>query len=176
MWSWSTTASDLEQPVTSRTSDGMPPAPDLELKALAELYARHAPDLTRGHHTAVLFAAAASHRALARQRMPGEPIVRTSPDGAVPDQPDTPRGPVAEIITDDMPFVVESLLAGVGRARRRGPPADPPDRRGASQRHRRAPRDPHRGRPRGTAARHARRVLDPLRPRSLRDPAAGAGA
>ena len=115
MWLWSTTASDLELPVTSRTSDGMPPAPDLELKALAELYARHAPDLTRGHHTAVLFAAAASHRALARQRKPGEPIVRTSPDGAVPDRSDSPRGPVAEIITDDMPFVVESLLAGVGR-------------------------------------------------------------
>ena len=33
----------------------------------------------------------------------------------MPDQPDTRRGPVAEIITDDMPFVVESLLAGVGR-------------------------------------------------------------
>ena len=80
--------------MTSRTSDGVSPAPDLELKALAELYARHAPDLTRGHHTAVLFDAAASHRALARQRMPGEPVVRTSPDGAVPDQPDSPRGPV----------------------------------------------------------------------------------
>ncbi|MCX6465055.1 MAG: NAD-glutamate dehydrogenase [Pseudonocardiales bacterium] len=81
--------------------------------ALRELYARHAPDLQRlGNHLPILQAAARSHLDLARERVPGEPLVRVRdprPEG-------TPGGPVVEVVTDDMPFLVTSLLAGVARS------------------------------------------------------------
>jgi glutamate dehydrogenase len=91
------------------------PAPDpTDDTALRELYARHAPDLQRlsGDHLPILQSAARSHLELARSRTPGEPAVRVRdqrPAG-------TPGGPVVEVVTDDMPFLVQSLLAAVARA------------------------------------------------------------
>jgi glutamate dehydrogenase len=86
-----------------------PELTDPELVELGALYARHAPDLERDHRPALL-GAARGHLRLASVRAAGEPLtrLRESTEGAA-------AGPVAEIVTDDMPFLVESLLAGVAR-------------------------------------------------------------
>src|SRR5690349_16261685 len=66
-----------------------------------------------GGHLAYLREAARSHLRLAEQRSPGEPTIRVraleaaDPSGA---------GGVVEILTDDMPSLVESVLAGIVRA------------------------------------------------------------
>ncbi|NMI00460.1 NAD-glutamate dehydrogenase domain-containing protein, partial [Pseudonocardia acidicola] len=89
-------------------------AADPGLAELYRLYARHAPadvvdpDDAAGV-AAALVDAARAHRTLAARRAPGGPLIDL-------------RGPVAEgaitvvdIITDDMPFLVESVLTGLGR-------------------------------------------------------------
>ena len=88
--------------------------PGPELTALRALYARHAPDLERhsGDHLPMLLAAARSHVELAAHRTPGEPLIRVR-DARPEAGPNA--GPVVEIITDDMPFLVQSLLAAVAR-------------------------------------------------------------
>ncbi len=91
------------------------PAPDpTDEPALQELYARHAPDLRglSGDHLTILQSAARAHLELARERVPGEPLVRVRD----PQPAGTPGGPVVEVVTDDMPFLVQSLLSGVARA------------------------------------------------------------
>ncbi|TQM14666.1 NAD-glutamate dehydrogenase [Pseudonocardia kunmingensis] len=99
--------------MTSRTREWADlPATDPELTDLGALYARHAPDLERADHRPLLLAAARSHLQLARVRAPGEVLIRVREPEEGPD----PAGPVAEVVTDDMPFLVESLLAGVSRA------------------------------------------------------------
>ncbi|MDN5749817.1 MAG: NAD-glutamate dehydrogenase, partial [Pseudonocardia sp.] len=96
-----------------------------ELAALRALYARHAPDLERlsGDHLPLLLAAARSHLELAGTRMAGEPLIRVhdaSPEPAGAETAHAERtgstGPVVEIVTDDMPFLVQSLLAAIDRA------------------------------------------------------------
>ncbi|MHA6784567.1 NAD-glutamate dehydrogenase [Pseudonocardia saturnea] len=89
--------------------------PGPELTALRALYARHAPDLERlsGDHLPMLLAAARSHVELAARRTAGEPLIRVR--DARPEAGPNP-GPVVEIVTDDMPFLVQSLLAAVARA------------------------------------------------------------
>jgi glutamate dehydrogenase len=115
--------------VTSRTRDrAAEPAPDAALTDLGALYARHAPDLQRGggDHLPMLLAAARGHLRLADRRAAGEPLIRVRDPEPGPGQDDAVQdgsaqggpvqGPVVEIVTDDMPFLVESLLAGVARA------------------------------------------------------------
>jgi glutamate dehydrogenase len=99
--------------VTSRSRD-LAPEPDPELTALTALYARHAPDLpgASADHVPMLEAAARGHLRLAGQRSEGEQLVRVR--DAEPGEPDA--GPVVEIVTDDMPFLVGALLARVGKA------------------------------------------------------------
>ncbi len=78
--------------------------------ALVGLYARHAPDLDGAADGAATLAdAARSHLAFAARRRPGEVLVRVQPGTG-------DAGPVAEIVTDDMPFLVVALLAGATRA------------------------------------------------------------
>ena len=62
---------------------------------------------------------------------------------------------VLEIVTDDMPYLVESVLAAVAPRRGRGPAGHPPHRRRASAPGRRAARRPARRRPGRAAARGA---------------------
>ena len=115
--------------MTSRTRERpATPAPDAELTALGALYARHAPDLLRvsGDHLPVLLSAARGHLELARRRGTAEPLIRVrDADPAVDDGDDRDAGDddgaprtarIVEIVTDDMPFLVESLQAAVGRA------------------------------------------------------------
>ncbi|QJY50263.1 NAD-glutamate dehydrogenase [Pseudonocardia broussonetiae] len=88
--------------------------PGPELTALRSLYARHAPDLDglAGEHLPLLLAAARSHVELAGRRAAGQELIRVrdaQPEGST-------DGPVVEIVTDDMPFLVQSLLAAVARA------------------------------------------------------------
>ncbi len=97
--------------MTSRTAArATEPVPDPELTDLGALYARHAPDLQRmpGDHLPLLLAAARSHLDLATRRVPGEALIRVGDAGG--------GGVVVEVVTDDMPFLVDSLLAGVARA------------------------------------------------------------
>ena len=95
--------------MTTRSPESLP-ASDPDLAALTALYARHAPDLVGplGGNGGELDVAARAHLALAEHRASGEPVVRveTAADG----------GPVVEIITDDMPFLVAALLAAIARA------------------------------------------------------------
>ncbi|HYH28743.1 MAG TPA: NAD-glutamate dehydrogenase, partial [Pseudonocardia sp.] len=86
-------------------------ATDPELTELGALYARHAPDLQRSDQLPLLLAAARGHLRLAGVRAAGEPLIRVREPEEEPG-----AGPVVEIVTDDMPFLVESLLAGVARA------------------------------------------------------------
>ncbi|WP_433558507.1 NAD-glutamate dehydrogenase [Pseudonocardia xinjiangensis] len=107
--------------VTSRTRErDETPAPDPELTDLGALYARHAPDLERvtGDHLPMLKAAARDHLKLAHLRARGEPLIQVRDPEPASAEGDAggQLGPVVEIVTDDMPFLVESLLAGVGRA------------------------------------------------------------
>ncbi len=117
--------------MTSRTRErAATPAPDAELTALGALYARHAPDLLRvsGDHLPVLLSAARGHLELARRRGTAEPLIRVrDADPAVDDGDDRDAGDdrddgaprtarIVEVVTDDMPFLVESLLAAVARA------------------------------------------------------------
>ncbi|WP_233159868.1 NAD-glutamate dehydrogenase [Pseudonocardia sp. MH-G8] len=99
--------------MTSRTREwAEPSATDPELTDLGALYVRHAPDLERADQRPLLLAAARSHIQLARVRAAGEVLIRVRE----PEEGTGPAGPVVEIVTDDMPFLVESLLAGVSRA------------------------------------------------------------
>ena len=115
--------------------EGSPAGADAALEAL---YVRHTPDVDRSDgYRPALAAAARSHRRLARHRSPGQELIRVGPAGAEPTPgPDHPRpgpeqpgpqpeqpeaeqpepGAVVEIITDDMPYLVESVLAAVRRA------------------------------------------------------------
>ena len=104
---------------------GARPAPDTEMTDLVSLYARHAPDLERmpGDAVPLLLAAARSHLQLASWRKPREPLIRIyRPDPAAAEKPDDGAaaagdgGMVVEIVTDDMPFLVESVQAAVVRA------------------------------------------------------------
>ncbi len=96
--------------MTSRSPESLP-ASDPDLAALTALYARHAPDLIGplgGGSGSEMEVAARAHLGLAERRASGEPVVRveTAADG----------GPVVEIITDDMPFLVAALLAAIARS------------------------------------------------------------
>ncbi len=103
--------------MTSRTREwAESPAPDPEpidpaLADLGALYARHAPDLQRGDHLPLLLGAARGHLQLAQVRAAGEPLIRVRDP-----QEGGEAGPVVEVVTDDMPFLVESLLTAVARA------------------------------------------------------------
>nr|NLD41279.1 NAD-glutamate dehydrogenase [Actinomycetales bacterium] len=87
---------------------------DLDVLDLLRIYYRDVPreDL-RAETPAALLATALSHLGAARHRSPGSACVRVlGPDaGGLP----TAVGTVVEIITDDMPFLVDSVLAELGR-------------------------------------------------------------
>ena len=104
---------------------GARPAPDTEMTDLVSLYARHAPDLERmpGDAVPLLLAAARSHLQLASWRKPREPLIRIyRPEPAAAEKPDDGAASaddgdmIVEIVTDDMPFLVESVQAAVVRA------------------------------------------------------------
>jgi len=92
------------------------PAPDTAPSdpidtGLDELYRRHTPDVARaGDPGPVLRAAARAHRELAGHRAAGQELIRLrggETEGS---------GGILEIVTDDMPYLVESVLAAVRRA------------------------------------------------------------
>ncbi|HTK60845.1 MAG TPA: NAD-glutamate dehydrogenase domain-containing protein, partial [Pseudonocardia sp.] len=85
-------------------------AGDPGLARLCELYFRHSPtDDLALVEPEKLVDAVREHRRLAERRGPGRPIVRLrdSSDGSVS---------IVEIVTDDMPYLVESVLSGMSRA------------------------------------------------------------
>jgi glutamate dehydrogenase len=102
-----------------QTTAAEPPDPesgDAIDAGLATLYRRHTPDLragdVRGGDPApILRAAVREHRRLAQRRAPGQELIRVRDDGT-----GEPPGAVLEIVTDDMPYLVESVLAAVRRA------------------------------------------------------------
>ncbi|HSU08587.1 MAG TPA: NAD-glutamate dehydrogenase, partial [Pseudonocardia sp.] len=95
--------------VISRTREQIAPRDAIDA-GLDTLYRRHTPDLVRsGDPGPILRAAAESHRELARRRAPGQELIR------IRDAAGESGGAVLEIITDDMPYLVESVLAAVRR-------------------------------------------------------------
>ena len=96
------------------------PTADPEMSDLVALYARHAPDLDRpGDAVPLLLAAARSHLQLARRRFPNEPVIRAHRRKSGADDDPTGEastGLLVEIVTDDMPFLVESVQAAAVRA------------------------------------------------------------
>jgi glutamate dehydrogenase len=87
---------------------------DVDLDRLTELYARHTPAdgavverTDEGDGPPGFREVARAHRALAARRVAGEPLVRVEerPGGFV----------AAEIVTDDMPFLVGTVLVAVAR-------------------------------------------------------------
>jgi glutamate dehydrogenase len=88
-------------------------AVDSGLAELCELYFRHAPaeDLAAAEPEH-LVNAVRSHRELAAHRNPGRPVLRVRDGAAELGRACT----VVEIVTDDMPFLVESVLAGIRRS------------------------------------------------------------
>jgi glutamate dehydrogenase len=94
-------------------------ADDPGLVELCELYFRLTPaeDLVADQPERLLDAVR-EHRRLARQRGPGRPVLRIRdgvPDG-LSHGTASPAGTVVEIVTDDMPYLVESVLSGMSRA------------------------------------------------------------
>ena len=122
-------------------------------EALRRVYLRHTPELDRiagadpalpGYDDVI-----ASHRRLASVRVPGSPLVDVRAGAG---EPDMAGRVTVEIVTDDMPFLVDSVRVG-DRARRRGRAPDrAPDRRRPARRRRRTGRvstpPPTRRRPR----------------------------
>ncbi|GFJ78329.1 hypothetical protein Phou_025090 [Phytohabitans houttuyneae] len=79
---------------------------DLDSAALVDRFWRFAPDEELiGYTAAEMLGAARSHRELAEQRVPGELKLRISEPDAADDHT------VIEIVTDDMPFLVDSVTA-----------------------------------------------------------------
>jgi glutamate dehydrogenase len=79
---------------------------DQDAAVLVDRFWRFAPDEELiGYTAGEMLAAARSHRELAEQRVPGELKLRISEPGAADDHT------VIEIVTDDMPFLVDSVTA-----------------------------------------------------------------
>ena len=135
-------------------------APDLPAAAavlLRRLFADVPGPELAGIPSEVVAEAAASLFAFARERPPGQAKLRVLPPGPG-------RGPhaVVEIVTDDMPFLVDSALAALARQGPRGAAAPAPDRGGAARRRRAAAGDRRAGGerrppPREHDAHHGRR-------------------
>ncbi len=77
-------------------------------------YRQVAPVDLLGHDPTELAAAALSHRQLAERRAPGESLVRVFTP-AVDEHGWVSGGTVVEVVTDDMPFLVESVTAELAR-------------------------------------------------------------
>jgi len=88
---------------------GAPPAgEDQELAALVERYFQHVTDgSTHGSAGAVR-----AHRELAARRRPGQAMVRLHLPGVGWSHP----SPVLQVVTDDMPYLVDSVTAALSRA------------------------------------------------------------
>jgi len=82
------------------------PADEGELGALQRVYSRHVE--AGGAPTSGLAAVVQAHLHRARQRPPGDSVVGTS-------TPTADGGTCFDVITEETPFVVESLLAGFSR-------------------------------------------------------------
>ena len=101
---------------------------DTELPRLVAQYWRLVSDEELAGRTAAdMVAATASHRELAAQRLVGELKLRVTAADA-----DTDHTAI-EIVTDDMPFLVDSVTAALTARDARRPPARPPAGRGAAR-------------------------------------------
>ena len=129
--------------LASRGTGGPPHA---QVGELLGAYFRHvAPEDLLGRSPEDVYGALASHYAIASSRPQGRAAVRVVTPGLVGTGWSAAGHSVVEVVTDDMPFLVDSVTdgpvpAGPRRARR-GPPADD---RGRPRRHRAAARGPGR--------------------------------
>ncbi|TDP96419.1 NAD-glutamate dehydrogenase [Labedaea rhizosphaerae] len=110
--------------------NGRPVSPEQIRDDLVDRAARNAPDLADlihlyyryippeeviGEQPVDLVGAVRSHRALAERRVPGRPAVRVLNPTAAADGWST-QGTVVQIVTDDMPYLVESVSAELVRS------------------------------------------------------------
>ncbi|WP_432574196.1 NAD-glutamate dehydrogenase [Kineococcus sp. SYSU DK005] len=84
-------------------------------RALLDYYAHTAVEDLRERAPADLAAAVASHLALGRRRLPGTTLVRVVPGE---DAGAGPGSSVVEVVTDDVPFLVDSLTSALTRTGR----------------------------------------------------------
>ena len=140
-----------------------------ELVPFLARYYRHVPVEDLAERDPIdLAGAALSHRQLAAARPQGVANVRVFTP-TVDEFGWTSGHTVVEIVTDDMPFLVDSVTTELSRQERGDPPRRAPAGRGAARRDRRAARGPrHDGDPvvvvRAPARQHGR-VVDPRRDR-----------
>ncbi len=100
------------------TGGGVSGEPEVvDADALRRAYLRHTPELDRiaGHDPALpgFDEVIASHRRLAAVRVPGHPVVDVRAGAG---EPDVAGRVTVEIVTDDMPFLVDSVESAIGRA------------------------------------------------------------
>ena len=88
--------------------------PDRTERLLREYYRRAAPLDLVGADPADRYAAALRHWQLARHRMPGTTVVRVYDPAPVEDGWHT-QHTVVDVVTDDMPFIVDSVVAELQR-------------------------------------------------------------
>jgi glutamate dehydrogenase len=107
---------DTDAGVDQLLNGALPGRPDAETERLLRAYWRLVPtDEVSDRAPADLLAAVTSHCELAARRAPGETLLRVStPD---PQHERWAGGrTVVELVTDDMPFLVDSVTAELGRA------------------------------------------------------------
>ncbi|MGH3757344.1 NAD-glutamate dehydrogenase [Actinophytocola sp.] len=87
-----------------------------DLADLIRLYYRHIPpEEIIDHEPADLVGTVRSHRRLAEQRVPGRPAVRVFNPDVDTDEWST-AGTIVQVVTDDMPYLVESVSAELVRS------------------------------------------------------------
>ncbi len=123
-------------------------------------YFKHvAPEDIVGRDPVDVFGAALANRELAQHRPQGRANVRVYTP-TVDEHGWASGHTVVEVVTDDMPFLVDSVTSCLGPARHLDPPGDPPAARCAAGHHRRAAGGPGRqaGAPRRRACRSGHRL------------------
>ena len=98
---------------------------DLVLAFVADYYAGVSPDDLAERKPDDLYGAAVAHLNLARRRAPGTPKVRVY-NPQVEQHGWQSTHTVVEIVTDDMPFLIDSVADGAEPARVHEPPRRPP--------------------------------------------------
>ena len=152
----------------AQASKGTGGPPHAQVGELLGAYYRHvAPEDLLGRSPEDVYGALASHYSLASSRPQGTATVRVVTPGPVDVGWSAAGHSVVEVVTDDMPFLVDSVTMELVPAQPQRARRHPPALRGDPRHHRRPADGEHPGgrRGRGGRTRRARRVVDARRDR-----------